>query len=188
MTKIRKQKRAKKYHYNVNRKRQKKKLSKTNIACQEIKKAWERKKSLKTNLKDMGLCYDPNETLEIPKNLPPDILEMSEVKTEESPPKKAFVVEALEKDAKTPRVRQFRLPKGQFEFLTYLLDKYGEDYKAMARDKKNYYQETWKQIRAKIKVFKGIPEQYNEYLASKQKSENDSQVEKMNPGNQVHLL
>lgn len=34
----------------------------------------------------------------------------------------------------------------------------------MSRDKKNHYQLTWKQIRAKIKMFKGIPEQYNEYI------------------------
>lgn len=34
----------------------------------------------------------------------------------------------------------------------------------MARDKKNHYQLTWKQIRAKIKMFKGIPEQYSEYI------------------------
>lgn len=54
---------------------------------------------------------------------------MSEVKTEEKLPQKAFVVEELEKDAKTPRIRQFRLPKGQVQWLTYLLDKYGEDYK-----------------------------------------------------------
>lgn len=40
----------------------------------------------------------------------------------------------------------------------------------MALDKKNYYQYTWKQIRAKIKIFKGIPEQYNKYLESKNKS------------------
>lgn len=40
----------------------------------------------------------------------------------------------------------------------------------MALDKKNYYQYTWKQIRAKIKVFKGIPEQYNKYLENKNKS------------------
>lgn len=37
----------------------------------------------------------------------------------------------------------------------------------MARDKKNYYQETWKQLRAKVKTFMGIPKQYGEYLASK---------------------
>lgn len=37
----------------------------------------------------------------------------------------------------------------------------------MERDKKNYYQETWKQIRAKIKTFIGIPKQYAEYLESR---------------------
>lgn len=37
----------------------------------------------------------------------------------------------------------------------------------MARDKKNYYQETWKQLRAKIKTFMGVPEQYAEYLAAR---------------------
>lgn len=34
----------------------------------------------------------------------------------------------------------------------------------MSRDKKNHYQLTWKQIRAKIKMFQGIPKQYSEYL------------------------
>jgi ubiquinone biosynthesis protein COQ9 len=38
---------------------------------------------------------------------------------------------------------------------------------AMARDPKNYYQETWKQIRNKIKKFKNIPEQYDKYLESR---------------------
>lgn len=36
----------------------------------------------------------------------------------------------------------------------------------MSRDKKNYDQLTPKQIRAKIKTFQSIPEQYNEYLQS----------------------
>ena len=38
---------------------------------------------------------------------------------------------------------------------------------AMARDEKNYYQDTPKQIARKIRVFRSIPEQYNAYLASK---------------------
>lgn len=34
----------------------------------------------------------------------------------------------------------------------------------MSKDKKNHYQLTWKQIRAKVNLFKGIPKQYNKYL------------------------
>jgi ubiquinone biosynthesis protein COQ9 len=39
----------------------------------------------------------------------------------------------------------------------------------MARDPKNYYQETWRQIRNKIKKFKNIPEQYSKYMESQKK-------------------
>ena len=41
-------------------------------------------------------------------------------------------------------------------------------FQAMARDEKNYYQDTPKQIRRKILTFKSIPEQYNAYLSSKE--------------------
>jgi ubiquinone biosynthesis protein COQ9 len=37
---------------------------------------------------------------------------------------------------------------------------------AMARDPKNYYQETWKQFQNKIKKFKKTAEQYGKYLES----------------------
>lgn len=128
----------------------------------------------------MGLSYDPNMTLKIPKkksdlslsSLSNENNEWQEesVKTEPSP-KKVYVAEALEKDARAPRQKLFRLPKSQVEWITYLMDKYRTDYKAMARDKKNYNQETWKQLRAKIRRFKAIPEQYLKYLKEKGLSE-----------------
>ena len=38
----------------------------------------------------------------------------------------------------------------------------------MARDDKNYYQDTPKQIRKKIMTFKSIPMQYKAYLKAKE--------------------
>ncbi|EZA53253.1 hypothetical protein DMN91_005071 [Ooceraea biroi] len=175
---IRKLKRKKKYNANVNRKRLHNKLQKLpTIPCDQIKKAWDDIKSTRHNLKEMGLAYDANEAVQA-TNVKNEMCEQEGKKTilrnedssdQESEdvhavPTKTYVLEAMEADAKAPRERLFRLPKGQAQFLTYLIKKYDEDYKAMSRDKKNQDQLTWKQIRGKIKLFKGIPEQYNEYL------------------------
>lgn len=51
--------------------------------------------------------------------------------------------------------------------LTHMLDQYDLNYKAMVRDEKNYDQITWKQYRAKIRRFMGIPEQFDPYLATR---------------------
>ncbi|KAF7263961.1 hypothetical protein GWI33_000817 [Rhynchophorus ferrugineus] len=173
MTKLRKQRRRKVYRHNVNRKRMRNKIySLGSIGCKEVKNAWDQKKSIQANMTDMGLSYDPNLTIGIPKrknqlkqalgveNNEWDIedIEKTNIKS------KNYVAEKLEADAKAPREKMFRLPKGQVEWITYLMKKYNKDYKAMARDKKNYYQETWKQLRQKIRTFKKIPEQYNKYL------------------------
>lgn len=124
----------------------------------------------------MGLSSDPNHS--IPISASSQILKLSShsnssgkwketnIENELDIPKK-HVVEALEQDARAPRAKLFRLPKSQVEWVTYLMDKYGTDYKAMARDRKNYNQETWKQLRAKIRRFKSIPEQYSKYLEGK---------------------
>lgn len=115
----------------------------------------------------MGLSHDPNETLRIPKRYGElkSGWQVEKIPDDNKPkPLKVHVAEELEMEAKAPRARQLRLPKSQVRWLSYLLDTYGNDYKSMARDNKNHYQETWKQLRAKIKQFKSIPEQYLEYL------------------------
>ncbi|XP_072394596.1 nucleolar protein 16 [Diabrotica undecimpunctata] len=172
MVKLRKQRKRKRYMHNVNRKRLRNKLFKEeNIGCKEVKLSWESKKSIQTNLKEMGLSYDPNKTIKIPKTKKQikSVLSTEDNSTMEDveealPAPKSHVVETLEEDAKAPRERKFRLPKNQVEWLSYLLEKYGNDYKAMEKDKKNYNQETWKQLRRKIKRFMSIPEQFNEFL------------------------
>lgn len=37
----------------------------------------------------------------------------------------------------------------------------------MARDRRNYYQETWKQLRGKIKKFMKMPKEYGKYIESR---------------------
>ncbi|XP_067000986.1 nucleolar protein 16 [Anabrus simplex] len=175
MPKVRKVKRRQKYRFSVNRKRLKNKQRKgPSIQCKEIKDAWTNKKSVRKNMEEMGLIYDPNTALKIPSTkelLHPEMKEQDEGKMDVDGPSKNFVAEKLEAEAKAPRVRKFRLPKNEVQWLSYLIKKYGEDYKAMARDPKNHYQETWKQLRGKIKTFKAIPEQYEEFLESLTKEE-----------------
>ena len=48
-----------------------------------------------------------------------------------------------------------------------MIEKYGENYKKMARDHKNHYQETDCQIKKKISLFMKNKEQYTKYLNDK---------------------
>ncbi|KAF5287304.1 hypothetical protein FQR65_LT02177 [Abscondita terminalis] len=160
MAKLRKVRRRQKYRYNVNRKRLKNKQTKGKFESVVVKRAWVPQKSAKANMKDMGLSYDPNLTI---KTGADDCWKQETTKMLEKP-SKGHVAEHLEKEATAKRVRNFRLPDGQVRYLIYLLKKYGTDYKAMVKDKKNYNQETWRQIKAKIEKFKKIPEQYAQYL------------------------
>ncbi|CAK1555399.1 unnamed protein product [Leptosia nina] len=189
--KIKKQHRKKKYLHKLNRKRMHIRQKRTGtVTCKALKEAWNNKKSTFKNLQDMGLANDPNKVIKIPSYkeeklkiakqiVNPDDTDTKEPRVTKKKSRKKVVAKKLEEEAKAPRERRFKLPKGQVEFITYLLDKYGHDYKAMVRDKKNYYQETWKQLRAKIKTFMGIPQQYGEYLKERgllDKEENEEEL------------
>ncbi|XP_044763181.1 nucleolar protein 16 [Coccinella septempunctata] len=182
MTKLRKMRRRKKFRYNINRKRLRNKITSCGkISCKEIADNWDRKKSFNTNLNEMGLAVDPNtcvQTVRHHKIVDPVDIEVStndnewfvEETTEpvrEENASKKMVVDKLWAEAKAPRVKGLRLPGSVVEWVTYLMDTYGSNYKAMTRDKKNTDQETWKQLRRKIKLFKSIEVQYSEYLKSR---------------------
>ncbi|XP_059049940.1 nucleolar protein 16 [Achroia grisella] len=191
--KIKKQHRKKKYLHKLNRKRMHRNQTKTGeVQCKVIKEAWDHRKTSFRNLREMGLSIDPNKTIKIPSFkqdqvekaktiIKGDDSDMEEEQVKTRKPRKVHVVQELEKESKAPRERKFMLPKGQVNFITYLMDKYGYDYKAMERDKKNYYQETWKQLRAKIKTFMGIPKQYGEYLKARNlidKEEDEEEIKR----------
>jgi hypothetical protein len=104
------------------------------ILSPQVKKAWEQTRTVEQNLNDMGLAYDLNKALKIPSAK--ELLQPMEVDRESSTshhkmgfPRKCHVSKELENDAKAPRVKNFRLPNNQVTWLTYLMDKYKEDYK-----------------------------------------------------------
>lgn len=85
----------------------------------------------------MGLAYDANKVIKIPnskKELLKAVVNGEEQENESENtkkflPKKGHVAESLEADAKAPRAKLFRLPNNEVHFITYMMDKYGEDYK-----------------------------------------------------------
>ena len=92
-----------------------------------------------------------------PNNIPPQ--EIASKKSSEVV--KRLEAEALEAEAN--KKANFRFTGEQVKWITYCLDKHGDDFKAMARDPKNIWQETPKQIRQKVLKFVNIPEQFAVY-------------------------
>lgn len=121
----------------------------------------------------MGIVYDVNKAMPVPnyksertkkKKVDHGFVEEDQSDEEAGAFPKQEVAEELEKKAKALRESKVRLPKGIIKFVTYLIDKYGLDYKKMAKDSKNYDQETWRQLRAKCRKFMSIPEHFSKYL------------------------
>uniref|UniRef100_A0A2C9LZA4 Nucleolar protein 16 n=1 Tax=Biomphalaria glabrata TaxID=6526 RepID=A0A2C9LZA4_BIOGL len=175
MGKVRKQKRHLKFNYNKDRKKNwKKAKGMPVIKCKEIKNAWDEGKSLTQNLKEMGISADPNKTLKVPRSKAVKMGMMNvEMEAEiTKTPIKNYVMQELEEKSKIPGAKKKSMSDEDAGFCVYLMDKYGEDYKAMSRDERNYYQETPKQIQRKINRFKSIPEMYRVYAEAKQVTPN----------------
>ena len=177
MPKLRRQRKRQKFRYDRNRKRIKKtqekhRKDKIKVDNDVMKELWNPKESIKTNLESMGVAFDANKVLDKkstkqqfiekiqdqnPNNIPPQ--EITSKKSSEVV--KRLEAEALEAEAN--KKANFRFTGEQVKWITYCLDKHGDDFKAMARDPKNIWQETPKQIRQKVLKFVNIPEQFAVY-------------------------
>lgn len=145
------------------------------------------RKTLTNNIDEMGLVFDVNKSLGLPNNrgdrvkfvkklvngfVEEDLSEGDQDEVDfEAISKKSFpkqhVVDDLEKDSKQLRESKFRLPKGQVKFISDMIDKYGLNYKKMAKDMRNYDQETWRQLRAKCRKFMSIEDHFAKYLSER---------------------
>jgi len=181
MPKLHKTRRRQKFQFGKNRKRSRRVEEKGSkhlikVTNDTIKASWDNSKPAKDNLDTMGLAYDPNKVvkhLTAKKKMVDSLKEnagiaIHQTETEGTPKDcsttEGGVVRQLEEEvASIPRKSSFRFPPDQVKFITYMMSKYGEDYKAMARDRRNEWQETPKQIKQKIVKFRSLPEQFAKY-------------------------
>ncbi|CAH1783292.1 unnamed protein product [Owenia fusiformis] len=164
-----KKKRGMSFDYDKNRRKawlKSKKLP--TIGCHELKNAWDEKKSVKQNLREMGISADPNKSIKIMNTTEKHANDGETTWKPSASNIKPGVIEEMESRASVVKKKTMRLSQPEVRYCIYMMETYGENYKKMARDDKNYYQDTPAQIRKKIKTFKGIPEQYEEYLKSKE--------------------
>ncbi|XP_036378842.1 nucleolar protein 16 [Megalops cyprinoides] len=167
MPKAKKSSRRKKYDYNKNKKKLKKQFKKKaapRIECPQIRNAWNDKKSVAQNLKDMGLAFDPNLALPLRKNKVPG----ADAEETEAPlVRKPYVIKGLEEEANLPTKDTKSLSRDIIEYVQYMIKEHNDNYKAMARDEKNYYQDTPKQIKRKVDQYKRFhPEEYAAFIES----------------------
>ncbi|XP_076836927.1 nucleolar protein 16 [Brachyhypopomus gauderio] len=149
------------FNYNADRKKLKKKMTrktKPKIECAQIRKAWDNRKSTKQNLQDMGLAFGVKNVLPI---------KAKEGPVNQSVLIKPYVIKEMEAVASLPTTDTTTCSNDMIEFLQHMIREHSEDYKAMARDEKNYYQDTPKQIKRKVDLYKRChPEDYAAFVAS----------------------
>ncbi|XP_026855951.1 nucleolar protein 16 [Electrophorus electricus] len=150
------------FSYNLDRKKLKKKMmrkSKPMIECPQIRKAWDNRKTAKQNLRDMGLAVGSKGVLPVNK--------AKDGPVDQTGLLKPYVIKEMEAEASLPTIDKTTCSNDMIEFLQHMIKEHNEDYKAMARDEKNYYQDTPKQIKRKVDLYKRChPEEYATFIAS----------------------
>ncbi|XP_005147380.2 nucleolar protein 16 [Melopsittacus undulatus] len=171
MPKAKGKNRRHKYSYNLNRKRlyrSARRRAAPRIACSHIRQAWDPTKSVAQNLAEMGLAGDPNKAVPIPKKKRLGMeMESNGQDQGKQLVRKPYVLNEMEYEASLPEKKSNTLSRDLIDYVRYMIQNHGENYKEMARDEKNYYQDTPKQIKRKINVYKNFyPEEYKEFVAS----------------------
>lgn len=161
MPKTRRSMARKTFDYSKDRKKVKRKMMKKRaptIENVQIRNAWDDSKSMATNLSEMGLSFDPNRTLPI-----------KQTKKIGAPVtvRKPYLINQLEEEASRRGKDTRSLSSDLIEYVQHMVREHGDNYKAMARDEKNYYQDTPKQIKKKIdKYMRFHPEHYAAFMQS----------------------
>ncbi|KAK1788105.1 hypothetical protein P4O66_016568 [Electrophorus voltai] len=143
------------------------------IECPQIRKAWDNRKTAKQNLRDMGLAVGSKGVLPVNKARIAlkccfyPTLQAKDGPVDQTGLLKPYVIKEMEAEASLPTIDKTTCSNDMIEFLQHMIKEHNEDYKAMARDEKNYYQDTPKQIKRKVDLYKRChPEEYATFIAS----------------------
>ncbi|XP_010000291.1 PREDICTED: nucleolar protein 16 [Chaetura pelagica] len=124
----------------------------------------------------MGLAEDPNKAVPIPKKMLGMEVESSGQGQGKRLVRKPYVVTEMEYEASLPEKKSNTLSRDLIDYVRYMIQNHGENYKEMALDEKNYYQDTPKQIKRKINVYKNFyPEEYKDLISSLKQEKMDVQ-------------
>ena len=167
-------KKRKVYNFGRNRKRERKQQEKTSkfnvkVDCKAMKDVWDNRVTMKENMAAMGVALDANEVMPFAgtkKKLVNKLKRQNQVPIEEKSSVKVTkpeVVTQLEDEANVEAKPTFRFTPTQVQLITYMMDKHKMDFKAMARDPKNHYQETPAKLKGMVTKFISIPEHYAPY-------------------------
>lgn len=167
MGKLKKSRNRNTYNYNTNKKKLKIKLKrkhKPHIECDQIRRAWDDQKTAKQNLADMGLLVGKKGMLPIKSKK-----NMEEEPVDSIVPLKPYVIQDMEAEASQRGNKKLTCSNDIIEYVQHMVREHNENYKAMARDEKNYYQDTPKQIKRKVELYKRCyPKEYDAFIASLQ--------------------
>uniref|UniRef100_A0A673LRJ2 Nucleolar protein 16 n=1 Tax=Sinocyclocheilus rhinocerous TaxID=307959 RepID=A0A673LRJ2_9TELE len=133
----------------------------------QIRNSWDEHKTVKQNLQDMGLSLGMKGMLPIKNKKASTKLE-SLLETNVLKP---YTVknDPMEVEASLRGEDRTICSTDMIEYVQYMVKEHNQDYKAMARDEKNYYQDTPKQIKRKVELYKWFhPEEYAVFIASLQ--------------------
>lgn len=128
-----------------------KELAKSRAAVRFIQ---EGSKKPKQFFQELGLAEDPNKVIGKKKRAKlakdPNSIRSNKIKKAPKETPATKFVRELEEKANKPTKKNFKFGKVMCAELEYYIQKYGDDYQAMARDKKNIYQDSPGQLRQKI--------------------------------------
>jgi len=140
--------------------RKRKKLVDPSIGDETLKKHWDKSKTLKQNMKHLGLAFNSNKSNTsgmskrkkitkkgmLTQNLLDDNGMVMDVVEE---PINSAVIDEFSKQAANGKKTERHISPGEAKFFMELIQKHSTNYKAMARDKRNTYQHTPKQLQRK---------------------------------------